>query len=185
MAGAVSFYSWFCSRFERFLGKLRILHFRLLGVKIGRGCHIERGVIIRGAVEIGDRTNIGAYSYLSTALGGRLVIGNDCHVGKLNQLGSGGSVVSIGDHCIFAAYVQVTDAIHEFRNRELCIIKAPVLASSVSIAPNVWLGSGVMVMTGVAIGEGAVIGAQSLVRASVPPFAIAVGTPARVVSYRE
>lgn len=181
----MSLYAWFCGRVERLLGKLRILHFRLLGVKIGRGCHIERGVIIRGAVEIGDRTNIGAYSYLSSALGGRLIIGSDCHVGKLNQLGSGGSRVTIGDHCIFAAYVQITDAIHEFRSKDLRIMAAPVLASAVAIGPNVWLGSGVMVMTGVTVGEGAVIGAQALVRESIPPFAIAVGTPAKVVGYRQ
>ena len=185
MAGTMSPYSWFHERFQRLLGKLRILHFRLLGVKIGSGCHIESGVKIRGTVEIGDRTSIGAYSYLSAALGGSLVIGSDCHIGKLNQLGSGGGAVTIGDHCIFAAYVQITDAIHEFRDKELRIMASPVIASPVAIGANVWLGSGAMVMTGVTVGEGAVIGAQSLVRESIPALAIAVGTPARVVGYRQ
>lgn len=180
----MTFYGKLCWRLSRLTGKLRILHFRLLGVKIGRGCHIERGVMISGDVEIGPRSSIGAYSYIGTANGGRVVIGANCRINKLSQLGSSGTSVSIGDHCIFAPYVQITDATHEFRDRTLRIIEAPVLASPVQIGPNVWLGCGVMVMAGVSIGEGAVVGAQSLVRESIPAEAIAVGTPTRIVSYR-
>lgn len=172
-------------RLERFLGSLRIAHFRLLGVRIGPDCHIERGVMIRGDVEIGAGSCIGAYTYIGTVAGGRVRIGKFCHIGKLNQLGSSGTSLAIGDDCIFAPYVQVTDAIHEFRDRSLRIREAPLIAAPVEIGPNVWLGSGVMVMKGLTIGEGAVIGAQALVRESVPANAIAVGTPARIVGYRQ
>lgn len=49
----------------------------------------------------------------------------------------------------------------------------------VVIGQNVWLGDGVVVTPGSSIGEGTVIGANSVVIGSVPPFSIAVGTPAR------
>ena len=173
-----------CVRLNQLLGKLRVIHFRLLGIKIGRGCHIDRGVSIKGNVEIGAGSNIGAYTYIGTAYEGRVVIGENCHIGKLNQLGSSGTSLVIGDHCIFAPYVQVTDAIHEFRDRNLLIKEAPLLAAPVEIGANVWLGSGVMVMRGVSIGTGAVIGAQALVRESIPDNAIVVGTPSRIVGYR-
>lgn len=39
-------------------------------------------------------------------------------------------------------------------------------------------------MDGVSIGDGAVIGAGAVVTKDIPPYAIAVGVPARVIKYR-
>lgn len=39
-------------------------------------------------------------------------------------------------------------------------------------------------MGGVRIGNGAVIGARAIVAKNVPPYAVAVGNPARVIKYR-
>ena len=54
----------------------------------------------------------------------------------------------------------------------------------VTIGNDVWIGQNVTIMSGVTIGDGAVIGAYSVVGKSIPPYAIAVGNPARVVRYR-
>ncbi len=43
------------------------------------------------------------------------------------------------------------------------------------------VGSGATVMSGVTIGEGALVGAGAVVTKDVPPFAVAMGVPARVV----
>jgi len=53
-----------------------------------------------------------------------------------------------------------------------------------AIGHDVWIGCNSTVLRGVTIGDGAVIGANSLVNKDVPAFAIAVGSPARVVKYR-
>ena len=55
---------------------------------------------------------------------------------------------------------------------------------NVVIGNDVWIGSHVTILSGVTIGDGAVIGAYSVVAKSIPPYAIAVGNPARVVRYR-
>ena len=47
-----------------------------------------------------------------------------------------------------------------------------------------WIGSYVIILDGVTIGDGAVIGAGSVVTKNIPPYAIAVGNPARVIKYR-
>src|SRR4029077_13301559 len=48
----------------------------------------------------------------------------------------------------------------------------------------VWLGLGSMVLSGVSVGDGAVVGAGAVVAKPVPPYAIVVGNPARIVRYR-
>jgi len=54
----------------------------------------------------------------------------------------------------------------------------------VNIGHDVWIGTNAIVLSGVSIGSGAVIGAGAVVTKDVPPYAIAVGNPARVVRYR-
>ena len=52
------------------------------------------------------------------------------------------------------------------------------------IGNDVWIGSDVKILGGVKIGSGAVIGANSVVAKDIPPYAVAVGNPARVIKYR-
>ncbi len=52
------------------------------------------------------------------------------------------------------------------------------------IGHDVWIGHGVTVIAGKKIGTGAVIGSGAVVTKDIPPYAIAVGVPARVVKYR-
>lgn len=51
----------------------------------------------------------------------------------------------------------------------------------VRIGSNVWIGFDTTVMPGVTIGDGAVVGSRSVVWEDVPPLAVVVGNPARVV----
>ena len=52
------------------------------------------------------------------------------------------------------------------------------------IGSDVWIGGDVMIMSGVHIGSGAVIGAGTVVAKDVPPYAVAVGNPMRIIKYR-
>lgn len=54
----------------------------------------------------------------------------------------------------------------------------------VEIGHDVWLGHGAIVMPGVKIGNGAAVGSGAVVTKDVPPFAIVVGVPARVLRLR-
>lgn len=54
----------------------------------------------------------------------------------------------------------------------------------VTLGHDVWIGHGVIVLPGVSIGTGAAIGAGAVVTKDVPPFAVAVGNPARVIRFR-
>lgn len=53
-----------------------------------------------------------------------------------------------------------------------------------TIGNDVFIGANVTVLDGVTIGDGAVIGAGAVVAHDIPPYAIAIGVPAKVVKYR-
>ena len=52
------------------------------------------------------------------------------------------------------------------------------------IGNEVWIGEGATIVGGAKIGSGAIIGSNSVVTGYIPPYAVAVGNPARVVKYR-
>lgn len=55
---------------------------------------------------------------------------------------------------------------------------------NVTIGNDVWIGYGAQIYGSCTIGDGAVIAANSTVFTDIPPYAIAVGNPARVTKYR-
>lgn len=63
--------------------------------------------------------------------------------------------------------------------REECYSKGPI-----EVGDDVWFGQEAMILSGSRIGKGAVIGARAVIAGEVPPFAIVVGNPARVVRKR-
>jgi len=52
------------------------------------------------------------------------------------------------------------------------------------VGPDVWIGNGATILPGVTIGAGAIIGAGAVVGSDIPPYAIAVGNPARILRTR-
>ncbi len=57
-------------------------------------------------------------------------------------------------------------------------------SSPVTLGHDVWIGHGAIVLAGISIGTGAAIGAGTVVTKDVPPYAIVVGNPGRVLRRR-
>lgn len=53
-----------------------------------------------------------------------------------------------------------------------------------TIGNDVFIGANVTLLDGVSIGDGAVVGAGAVVVNDIPPYAVAVGVPAKVVKFR-
>jgi acetyltransferase-like isoleucine patch superfamily enzyme len=153
-------------------------------ISIGSSCVIGRHVEMNGNIVIGDKSVIGPFAILSTASGAKMRIGVDTYINSFNVLGAS-SAVSIGNHCIFAAFVHITDATHGIDDLLVATKHSDTATSPVEIGDNVWLGSGVMVTMGSSIGNDAVVGAKSLVRGPLTDRSISFGIPAKVHRIRE
>ena len=62
--------------------------------------------------------------------------------------------------------------------------KSDHVSRGVVIGNDVWIGQGAVILPGSRIGDGAIIGAAAVVAKTIPPFAVVVGNPARVVRHR-
>ena len=58
------------------------------------------------------------------------------------------------------------------------------VSRNLTIAEDVFVGANVTIMSGGNLGRGCIVGACSLVTKTIPPYAIAVGSPARVVGVK-
>lgn len=63
-------------------------------------------------------------------------------------------------------------------------INKVVESKRVIVENDVFIGANVTVLDGVKIGNGAIIGAGAVVTKDIPPYAIAVGVPAKVIKFR-
>jgi virginiamycin A acetyltransferase len=55
---------------------------------------------------------------------------------------------------------------------------------AITIGNDVFIGMNVTILDGVNIGDGAVIGAGAVVTKDIPPYAVAVGCPIKIIKYR-
>ncbi len=60
----------------------------------------------------------------------------------------------------------------------------PRSKGDVIIGNDVWIGEEAIILSGVRIGDGAVVGARAVVSKDIPPYAVVVGNPARVIKRR-
>jgi acetyltransferase-like isoleucine patch superfamily enzyme len=105
-----------------------------------------------------------------------------------------GEPVRFGNFCSIARDVAVHGYGHDPRRISTHYIGRNVLGLPIedeivtrgptTIGHDVWVGAGVHILGGTTIGTGAVIGAGSVVARDVPPYAVAVGSPARTVRFR-
>ena len=147
-------------------------------------CLSERGV------HIGHHTSIDRNLWLhcggtpDNCSHGYFEIGHHSFIGCNAIMGAGGGV-RIGNNVLIGQGVHIHAENHNFTDATRRINEQGVTYQEVVIEDDVWIGSRAMILAGVTIGRGAVIGGGAVVTSSVPPYAIAVGVPARTVGHRE
>lgn len=157
--------------------------------RLAADSRIEGPTSIQSVVATGAMLDVGAFCNLS---GGQI---NNLRAGRYCSIADG---VSIGTHehptdwlttSRTAYFPQVHDWDHVMLDRSATTLAGRVQSPSgtcpiTTLGPDVWIGQGAFVKSGVMIGAGAIIGARATVVKDVPPYAIVVGTPGRVVRLR-
>lgn len=122
---------------------------------------------------IGDYSYTAAHSYISIT-----EIGKFC---------------SIGPHLLCGYGIHPTDGLStapmffsSWKQNGLTLSQQNKIEEreKIIIGNDVWIGSNVTILDGVTIGDGAIIGAGAVVSKDIPPYAIAVGCPIRIIRYR-
>lgn len=131
---------------------------------------------------IGDRCFIEAWPNPRA----EITIGANCYLAHDILLGSF-KKLAIGNNVRIAEFTSLRDSSHNFKDKYTNINQQGDTIGQLIIEDDVWIGQGCLILgsaAGTIIGRGAVIGAHSVVKDSIPPYAIAVGAPARVVGHR-
>jgi len=143
----------------------------------GRAFILRSGAQVRvrggGSIAIGVGASIEPAARLVAQA--PLVIGDGVYVGK-NATLVAFAPLRIGSRTLLGENVSIHTENHGPLGR-----RAEFTSAAISIGEDVWLGAGVVVTSGVTIGDGATIGANAVVVKDVPPGAVAVGVPARVI----
>jgi maltose O-acetyltransferase len=130
---------------------------------LGKNVRLEAGVAIAAPerLYLGDNVGITQRCYIN-AVGG-------CHIGRGCQIGG-------------ETIIHTTE--HQYTGGEALPYDRVRLIKPVFIEDHVWIGHRVSIAPGVRIGQGAIVGMGSVVFEDVPPLAIVIGNPAKVLSYR-
>ena len=124
-------------------------------------------------------STIGEYSYIAqNSIINNTTLGKFCSIGP--NLISGWGIhptIGISTHPMFYSTkkqngitLSTEDKIEELK--------------PIQIGNDVFIGMNVTILDGVAIGDGAIIGAGAVVSKNIPPYAIALGNPIKIIKYR-
>lgn len=122
-------------------------------------------------------TIIGRYSYI----GERTSIDKNVQIGRYCSISSN---VLIGatihpQNWLSTSPIQYDNWLDGNHSKKTWEISKPTI-----IENDVWIGSGVIIKSGITVHNGAIIGSGAVVTHDVPPYAIVVGVPAKIIKYR-
>ena len=124
----------------------------------------------------GGKMSIGYGSYIQVGRDAELLIGDSFINREVKIICN--KRITIGNGCIIAMGTVIRDndgANHRILSPDYTNRKP------ITIGNHVWIGENTMILKGVTIGDGCVIGANSLVTKDIPPYSLAIGSPAKVI----
>lgn len=163
--------------------------FRSQCLQVGRKFRMEQlpYVVGCGDIKIGDEVQFSgkpSFTFSSHYSSNPCIsIGQGTFLGHASAIIVGRSI-SIGDHCLIASSVRMSDFDGHPLDAQLRREGHPALAEDVRpirIGNDVWIGYAASILKGVHIGDRAVIGAHAVVTRDVAADTVVAGNPARCV----
>ncbi|NCC60632.1 MAG: acyltransferase [Verrucomicrobiae bacterium] len=149
--------------------------------KVEFGCNVQ--LIGIANIHIGNGSCISDNSWLNVCFRDdkiRLNIGKRVLVGRGSMLSAGG-LLELGDYCLLAPQVFISDANHVYANITRPYMDQGATSGHLVVEENCWLGIHAVIAGNLTVGRGSVISANAVVTKDVPPFAVMGGVPAHVI----
>lgn len=168
--------------------RLKILIYKILGLKLGKKNRFEKGRIRRATqIELGNY-NAFTSGYMlwpedSPYIGKRIKIGNYNYFNRNIMIDACGSI-EIGDNNMFGPDIYITDSNHSY-NEHVSPRKLPMQKGKVIIGNNCWLGAKVVILKDVELGDNCVVGAGAVVTKSFPKGSVIGGIPAKILNIKK
>lgn len=124
-------------------------------VAVPSNVHLEENVIVRGNVSIQNHINEHLYIKRYTVISRDVTIVTNNHK----------STVGIPQCLLGASHINDT-------------------SRDITIEEDVWVGTKAIVLAGGNLGRGCIVGACSVVTKPVPPYALVIGSPAKIVGVK-
>lgn len=141
-------------------------------ISIGQNTKVLRSEF-HGTIDIGNHSALNGPNLNIYAGSGNVKIGNFCSIARNVSIQlDGHNYTKITSYQIFKNFFHTENASEIVNNGD------------VVIGNDVWIGANAMIYGNIIIGDGAVIGSNSFVNKDIPPYAIVVGSPAKVIKYR-
>jgi len=150
--------------------------------EVSFGDHVQ--VLGINNITIGKGSCIGDNTWLNICVRDesiRMRIGSCVLVGRQGMISTGG-YLEIGDYCVFAPRVYISDADHIFTDIMQPILQqGATINRSVIVEENCWLGINTVISGNLTIGRGSVVGANAVVTRDVHPFSVVAGNPGQII----
>ena len=148
-------------------------------VKLGSSVRLSKFINLYGC-EIGDETKIGAFVEIQK----NVTVGKRCKISSHTFVCEGVRIednVFVGHGVMFIndSYPRATTLEGALQTEDDWKVEQTVVRKGASIC------SGATILSNTNIGENAIVGAGSVVTKDVPPNAVVVGNPAKVLRYIE
>lgn len=152
----------------------------------GRSSGVHPSATVNSSVGLGIGVTVGPHCDIAgkvslsagVSLAANVVVGDGVWIGARTRIGAGASLssgVTVGDDVVVGPNVTILGPSDASCN---------TYAAPTIIGDHVSVGANASVLPGTHLGHHAAIGAGAVVTRNVPPYATAVGSPARIVGYQ-
>ena len=159
--------------FNLFLSSINGLYRNYFQARRSKFGHIEKSSRVRFPILIKGIENV--FLYENTHILGRslIITTRAKFIMKKNSASAEGLTIITGSHPSVLGKSFLEIAVDDIQE-----------AKDIVVEEDVWLAANVTLLAGVVVGRGAIVGSAAVCRNSIPPYAVVVGNPAKIVGFK-
>jgi len=159
--------------YNLFFSSLNSLYRNYFQVKRSRFGYIDPTARVRFPILIKGINNV--FLYENTHILGHsiLITTKAKFIMRKNSAAAEGLTIITGSHPAIKGELFLQKAKEDFQE-----------AKDIIVEEDVWLATNVTLLSGIIVGRGSVIGSGSVCRNSIPPYAIVIGNPAKIIGFK-